>query len=205
MMANIHYLEMFKDSITLVILMFCSILSITFTLERWWFFHKATIDGDALLANVRKLMEGGKTDVAIAQCKKSFAPIAQVVHYGLLHRKRSRLELDELLGSKRLEERLRMEHYLVVLGKMGNTAPFIGLFGTVVGIIKAFRDLALAGAGGPAVVAGGISEALVATAAGMAVAIPAVVVYNYFMRKVKNLSVEMEVVSARLMVMLAAK
>ncbi len=205
MMGNIQYLEMFRDSFTLVILMLCSIVSIAFTLERLWFFWKATINGDKLLANVRKLIEGGKTEQAVALCKKNFAPVAQVVHYGLLHRKRSRLELDELLGSKRLEERLRMEHYLVVLGTMGNTAPFIGLFGTVVGIIKAFRDLALAGAGGPAVVAAGISEALVATAAGMAVAIPAVVVYNYFMRKVKNLSVEMEVVSARLMVMLGAK
>ena len=98
-----------------------------------------------------------------------------------------------------------MERYLVVLGTMGNTAPFIGLFGTVIGIIKAFRDLALAGAGGPAVVAKGIAEALVATAGGLAVAIPAVIVYNYFMRKVKDRSVEMEVVSARLLVLLGAK
>ena len=98
-----------------------------------------------------------------------------------------------------------MERYLGILGTMGNTAPFVGLFGTVVGIIKAFRDLALSGAGGPAVVAKGIAEALVATAAGMAVAIPAVVVYNFFMRKVKVLSVEMEVYSARFLVMLGAK
>ena len=95
-----------------------------------------------------------------------------------------------------------MERYLVVLGTMGNTAPFVGLFGTVVGIIKAFRDLALAGAGGPAVVAKGIAEALVATAGGLAVAIPAVIVYNFFQRRVKSLSVEMEVVSSRLLVML---
>ena len=84
-------------------------------------------------------------------------------------------------------------------------APFIGLFGTVIGIIKAFQELALAGSGGPAVVAKGIAEALVATAAGMAVAIPAVIIYNFYMRKVKNISVEMEVVSSRLLVMLGAK
>jgi biopolymer transport protein ExbB len=204
-MGEIAYLEMFKESFTLIILFFCSILSITFTLERWWFFRKANVDGDKLLGSVRKLLEGGKADQAIAQTQKNPSPLAQVISYGLLHRKRTRGEWDELVGSKRLEERLRCEHYLVVLGTMGNTAPFIGLFGTVVGIIKAFRDLALAGSGGPAVVAKGIAEALVATAAGMAVAIPAVVVYNYYMRRVKNISVEMEVISSRLMVMLGVK
>ncbi|MFH2205024.1 MAG: MotA/TolQ/ExbB proton channel family protein [Elusimicrobiota bacterium] len=204
-MGEIAYLEMFKESFTLVILLFCSILSITFTIERWWFFRKASVDGDKLLANVRKLLEAGKADQAISSTGNDPSPLAQVVSYGLVHRKRSRVELEELLGAKRLMERLRLERFLVVLGTMGNTAPFIGLFGTVVGIIKAFRDLALAGSGGPAVVAKGIAEALVATAAGMAVAIPAVIVYNFFMRKVKNLSVEMEVVSSRLMVMLGAK
>ena len=128
-----------------------------------------------------------------------------MVHYGLLHRARPRHELEELLSSKRLEERLKLERFLVVLGTMGNTVPFIGLFGTVMGIIQAFRDLALAGAGGPAVVAKGIAEALVATAGGLAVAIPAVIVYNFFMRKVKSLSVDMEVVSVRFLVMVGSK
>ena len=92
-----------------------------------------------------------------------------------------------------------------VLGTLGNISPFIGLFGTVVGIIKAFRDLALAGTGGPAVVARGIAEALVSTAAGLLVAIPAVIIYNYFTRRVKAVSVKMEVASTRLIVLLGAK
>ncbi|MFA5139441.1 MAG: MotA/TolQ/ExbB proton channel family protein [Elusimicrobiota bacterium] len=202
MPTNIDFLAIFKESFTLVILFFCSILSITFTIERWWYFRKARADGDALLAAVRKLLEAGKSKEALATCQSNPAPVAQVVHYGLLHGSRSRLELEELLSSKRLEERLKMEKFLVVLGTMGNTAPFIGLFGTVIGIIKAFQSLAMAGNAGPAVVAKGIAEALVATAGGLAVAIPAVIVYNYFMRRVKNLSVEMEVVSSRLLVML---
>jgi len=204
-MGEIHFLEIFKESFTLVILLFCSILSVAFTLERWWFFRKARTDGNRALAGVAKLLQAGKAEQAEAACKKETASVYQVLHYGLMHRSRSRLELEELLASKRLEERLRLEKFLVVLGTMGNTAPFIGLFGTVVGIIKAFRDLALAGAGGPAVVAKGIAEALVATAGGLAVAIPAVIVYNYFMRKVKDVSVEMEVVSSRLLVLLGAK
>ncbi|TPW17733.1 MAG: biopolymer transport protein ExbB [Elusimicrobia bacterium] len=204
-MNEIDYLAIFKESFTLVILMFCSMISVAFALERWWFFRKAEVDGDELLTSVRKLLEAGKADQAQAACIKHPSPIARVIHYGLVNRGHSRVELEELLSTKRAEEKLRMESYLAVLGTMGNTAPFVGLFGTVVGIIKAFRDLAAAGGGGPTVVAKGIAEALVATAGGLAVAIPAVVCYNYFQRRVKTLSVEMEVYSTRLLVMMGSK
>jgi biopolymer transport protein ExbB len=204
-MPDINVLNVLKESFTLVILIFCSMLSIAFTIERWWYFRKADVDGDTLLAGVRKLLEAGKIDQAMATLAKNPAPVAQVVHYALANRSHSRSELEDLLATKRLEERTKMERYLSILGTLGNTAPFIGLFGTVVGIIRAFQDLALSGQGGPAVVAKGIAEALVATAGGMAVAIPAVIIFNYFMRKVKTISVMMEVSSARFLIMLGAK
>jgi len=204
-MGEISYLEIFKESFTLVILLFCSIISISFAIERWWYFHKAKGSGDALLAMVGKLLQAGKPDQAMANIKKDKKAVARVIEYGLVHRARSRDQIEDLLATKRLEERLKLEKFLVVLGTLGNTVPFIGLFGTVVGIIKAFGDLAAAGSGGPAVVAAGIAEALVATAGGLAVAIPAVIIYNYFMRKVKDTSVEMEVTSARFVVMLGVK
>lgn len=204
-MGEINYLEIFKESFTLVILLFCSVVSVALALERFMFFRKAQADGDKVLQHVANLLQAGKAEQALSETKKNPAAVSQVVHYGLLHRARPRHELEELLASKRLEERLKLEKFLVVLGTMGNTVPFVGLFGTVVGIIKAFRDLALAGSGGPAVVAKGIAEALVATAGGLAVAIPAVIVYNLFMRRVKSLSVDMEVVSARFLVMTGAK
>ncbi|MFA6004271.1 MAG: MotA/TolQ/ExbB proton channel family protein [Elusimicrobiota bacterium] len=205
MLGDVNFLAIFKDSFTLVILAFCSMLSISFMLERWLTFRKAQTSVDALLTHVHKLLQDGKAEAAQQYCHKHPAAAAQVVHYGLIHAARSRRDLDDLLQTKRLEERLRLERYLGVLGTLGNIAPFIGLFGTVVGIIKAFRDLALAGGGGPAVVAKGIAEALVATAAGLMVAIPAVIIYNYFMRKVKAISVDMEVASTRLAVMLGSK
>jgi biopolymer transport protein ExbB/TolQ len=206
-MNEISYADILKDSFTLVILFFCSMLSVAFTIERWIYFRKATREGryDALLTEVRKLLEGGKAEQAMASLARKFSPVPQVILYGLQHRGLDKASLEELLATKRLEERLKMERFLSVLGTLGNTAPFIGLFGTVVGIIKAFRDLALSGTGGPTVVAKGIAEALVATAGGMAVAIPAVILYNYFMRKVKTLSAAMEVASARLVVMLGAR
>ena len=205
MLGDNSMLLMLKESFTLIILAFCSVLNITFMIERWWTIRRAQGSGDAILAHVHKLLQEGKAEAAQQYCNKNGSAVAQVIGYGLLHSGRPRRDLDELLASKRLEERLKLERYLGVLGTLGNVAPFIGLFGTVVGIIKAFQDLALAGGGGPAVVARGIAEALVATAAGLVVAIPAVIIYNYFMRKVKSLSVEMEVASTRLMVMLGSK
>jgi biopolymer transport protein ExbB len=202
---EINYLHMFRDSFTLIILSFCSMLSITFMIERWWYYRKAEAKADDVLAHVHKLLESGKTDAAQSWAQKNPAAVAQVVSYGLLHANRSRRDLEELLQTKRLEERMKLERWLAVLGTLGNTSPFIGLFGTVVGIIKAFKDLALAGGGGPSVVAAGIAEALVATAAGLLVAIPAVIIYNYYQRRLKQISVDMEVASTRLVVMLGAK
>lgn len=204
-MGEMSLLAIFKESFTLVILLGCSLLSITFTIERWLYLRRAQGSGDPVLSHIHKLLENGKMTEAQAYCHKQSSAAAQVIGYGLLHSGRPRHDLEELLASKRMEERLKLDRYLAVLGTMGNIAPFIGLFGTVVGIIKAFRDLALAGGGGPSVVAKGIAEALVATAAGLLVAIPAAILYNYFMRKVKFISTDMEVASTRLLVMLGVK
>ncbi|MBI4375957.1 MAG: MotA/TolQ/ExbB proton channel family protein [Elusimicrobia bacterium] len=202
---EIDYLVMFRDSFTLIILLFCSIISISFMLERWWYFRKAQGNAEEIMAHVNKLIEGGKGEQAVSWLQKHPSAVSQVLHYGLIHSGRSRRDLEELLQTKRLEERLKLERFLGVLGTLGNISPFIGLFGTVVGIIKAFQDLALAGGGGPSVVAKGIAEALVATAAGLLVAIPAVIIYNYFMRRVKTIMVDLEVASTRLLVMLGVK
>ena len=205
-MGDIHILQLFKESFTLVIMLFLSVLSVTFALERWWYFRGASAKADEVLGGVRKHLEGAKdASAAAAWCQKHPSGVAQVVAYGLVHAGRSRKDLEELLLSKLKEERLKFERFLPILGTLGNISPFIGLFGTVVGIIKAFRDLAASGTGGPSVVAQGIAEALVSTAAGLLVAIPAAILYNYFMGRLKKQTVEMEVASARLIVMLGAK
>ncbi|OGS12627.1 MAG: hypothetical protein A3J70_13285, partial [Elusimicrobia bacterium RIFCSPHIGHO2_02_FULL_61_10] len=148
---------------------------------------------------VGAMLEAGDLKQAQSLCQSIKSPVARLAHYALLQHGRSRAEIEELMESKKLEERVKMERYLGVLGTLGNTAPFIGLFGTVLGIIRAFEDLALSGSGGPTVVAKGIAEALVATAAGLAVAIPAVIAYNYFVKKVKVISTEMDVMGIRLL------
>ncbi len=205
-MENINYLAVFKDSFTLIILLFCSLLSFTFAFERYFYFRKARQKKmDDFLAHISGMLKKGEIEKALDYTAKGDSPVARLFHYALQNRHMARRDLEELLATKRQEERLSLERNLGVLGTMGNIAPFIGLFGTVIGIIKAFRDLALSGSGGPTVVAKGIAEALVATAGGLAVAIPAVILYNYFMRKTKVISSELEIFSARLIIMLEVK
>ena len=202
---GLNFLAILRESFTLIILLFCSFLSVTFMIERWWYFRKAAPKGEDLLTEVKKLLEAKQYQEAANLCKKNPSVLAHLVYYGIANYNHSRQDLGELLDTKRQEERLKLERFLGILGTLGNIAPFIGLFGTVVGIIKAFRDLALSGTGGPSVVARGIAEALVSTAAGLLVAIPAVIAYNYFTRRIKQLSVQMEIASTRLLVMLQTK
>ncbi len=124
---------------------------------------------------------------------RSDASSAAAVAYAVLQNlKTTKLEVEECLNIILSEEKLNLERRLVLLASIGSTAPFIGLFGTVLGIIHAFHSLAVNVKGGPAVVMGGISEALVTTAAGLFVAIPAVIAYNYFVKRIRTVIVQSE-------------
>jgi len=106
-------------------------------------------------------------------------------------------DLDQLSTERRFEEMERLKGMLWVLGTVASSAPFIGLFGTVVGIVKAFHSMAIMGSGGFAVVAGGISEALVATALGLFVAIIALISYNYFQVRLDRIEAALTIGSTR--------
>jgi biopolymer transport protein ExbB len=183
----------------------CSILAVSFMVERFLFYRRGKVDSTRFLSKIKMSLENDNFQEAISACERDHSPVAAVIRVGLLNAKLAYHQLQELLTATREEEKVKLERYLGVLGTLGNSCPFIGLFGTVVGIIKAFHDLAASGSGGPTVVAAGIAEALVSTAAGLAVAIPCVVVFNYFMRKVKNMDVEMEVTAKRFMTILSSR
>jgi biopolymer transport protein ExbB/TolQ len=204
-LGNIDFVQIFRSSFTLMILLVCSILAVAFMVERFLFYRRAKVDSTRLLSRIKMAMESDNYQEAVSICERDRSPVASVLRVGLMNYKLPYHQLQELMTATREEERVKLERYLGVLGTLGNSCPFIGLFGTVVGIIKAFHDLAASGSGGPTVVAAGIAEALVATAAGLAVAIPCVMFFNYFMRKVKNMDVEMEVTSKRFLTILSAK
>ncbi len=179
-----------KGAIATYPLILMSIISVTVVLERLWSLKNI---GSITLRIAESLLEPikkGQRDLAIAICKQnSQSPVARIF-LNVLEREGSQgLDTASTLATEAMfEETQKLKKHLWILGTVASSAPFIGLLGTVVGIIKSFESMAVAGTGGFAVVAAGISEALVATALGLAVAIIAVIFYNYFQTRIATLN-----------------
>jgi biopolymer transport protein ExbB len=163
-----------------------SIISIAVMLERTLYFATHGLpDSDGVLL---KLAKGDLAQVKSLVANRQGME-ASILREGLEWAERGPDSVQEVIDATMAVQRPRYERFLSILGTLGSNTPFIGLFGTVLGIIKAFKDLGLSGAKGAEVqstVMAGISEALVATAVGLAVAIPAVIGYNVLQRAVKN-------------------
>jgi len=160
-----------------------SVASLAVMFERGWVFFRHRFDEDTFVSQIEPLLQQRGWPQALNLCKESRAFEPQVLRAGLTQIFRGKDAVQEAMEGERIRVGLVLEKRLSFLGTLGANAPFIGLFGTVLGIIHAFKDLALTeGGGGPAVMAG-IAEALVATAVGLLVAIPAVVMYNLFHRR----------------------
>lgn len=183
------------------ILIICSLVSIAVVVERYFFFKKNNINTPELLTRVRKGLETNKEELLRGR-RKEDSCVATVVNMGLMNRHMPLKELEEILNVTQIKQKFRLERNLGVLGTLGPTAPFIGLLGTVFGIIEAFKGLAGSGANAANNVAVGISEALVATAAGLAVAIPAVIFYNMFSKKSKKILADMDAASRELLLLI---
>ena len=163
-----------------------SIVSFAIMIERAYYFLTHTVDVESLASDLRRVLAKGSDADVRARVKASDSTEMTVVSAGLDEVERGVDSVAEAMVGQKARERMRLERNLAFLGTLGNNAPFIGLFGTVLGIIRAFHDLSGNQAGGVAVVMAGISEALVATAVGLMVAIPAVVGFNYFNRRVRQ-------------------
>ena len=178
-----------KGAIATYPLILLSIISVTVVLERLWSLKNM---GSVTLRITESLLEPikkGQRDLAIAICKQNSQSPAARIFLNVLERGSQGLDTASTLATEAMfEETQKLKKHLWILGTVASSAPFIGLLGTVVGIIKAFESMAVAGTGGFAVVAAGISEALVATALGLAVAIIAVIFYNYFQTRISTLN-----------------
>jgi biopolymer transport protein ExbB len=172
------------------LLVVCSIVSFAIMIERGFYFLTHGVDVEALGSELRRLLSKGHLSEARARFKANNTTEMIVIAAGLEEIERGTEAVAEAMYGQKARERMRLERNLAFLGTLGNNAPFIGLFGTVLGIIRAFHELsgnqAGGGQGGAAVVMAGISEALVATAVGLMVAIPAVIGFNYFNRRVRQ-------------------
>jgi len=169
----------------LYLLLVLSVISLGIALERVLHFWRRRED----LIGLRHALDAhlASNEVGEARARLSASPshVAAVVLRGLDAMPRGAPAVEEIVASATQLERLQMERGLAFLGTLGNNAPFIGLFGTVLGIIRAFRDLSLNTSAGSAAVMAGIAEALIATAVGLLVALPAVAIFNSFQRTIR--------------------
>ncbi len=183
-----------------------SVVSVAIMLERGWFYLSLRDDLSALQSRFREALRKGDFDKARKSLQDSPSAEAAVVLAGMDEADRGSQAAEEaMLGAKALQK-MRLERRLAFLGTLGNNAPFIGLFGTVIGVVQAFEGLASesteaaqASSGAPQVVMAAIAEALVATAVGLAVAIPAVVAFNYYQRHSRAILANTEALSRVLM------
>jgi biopolymer transport protein ExbB len=175
------------------LLVVLSVVSVTIMVERAAFFWRRRLDAAKLATELEPLLRAGDVRDAQTLVKGSNAMEAIVVAAGLAEVHRGVHAASEAMLSAKGRERLQLESRLMVLGTLGNNAPFIGLLGTVLGIIKASHELTAAQAAGQTAASaamGGIFEALVATAVGLFVAIPAVMAFNFFQRLVRTRSLQ---------------
>jgi biopolymer transport protein ExbB len=178
-----------KGAIATYPLILLSIVSVAVVFERLWSLRNigsATLRvTDSILEPIKK----GQRDLAIAICKQNSQCPAGRIFLNILDREAAGLEVANNIATEAMfEETQKLKKHLWILGTVASSAPFIGLLGTVIGIIKSFESMAIAGTGGFAVVAAGISEALVATALGLGIAIIAVIFYNYFQTQISTLN-----------------
>ncbi|MBI3178784.1 MAG: MotA/TolQ/ExbB proton channel family protein [Deltaproteobacteria bacterium] len=169
----------------LYVLLILSVVSIAITIERALHFSQRSASLDALHNAVGAELAAGRIDEARRLLGDGRSHVATIVLSGLSALPRGAAAVEETMAGITQVERLKMERGLAFLGTLGNNAPFVGLFGTVLGIIRSFRDLSAQVTDTSAVMAG-IAEALVATAVGLLVALPAVAVFNTFQRRIRK-------------------
>ena len=168
------------------VLVALSLVSVLIMIERGIFFSRRAPDVNALRLKLAEYLEEGDFQRAAELLKDNDAMESRVALFGLRHHERGVEAVEDLMSGAMATEKNRYERYLTFLGTVGNNAPFIGLFGTVLGIIGAFANLADGSEEAARLVMAAISEALVATGVGLLVAIPAVIAFNVFKSRMKK-------------------
>jgi biopolymer transport protein ExbB len=176
----------------------CSIFALGIFLERLWTYIKVRRELRELAFQVEPLVAKNLNEEAFALCLKSDSPLAKVFLAALRAAGRSRDQIKAVVEETGRREAAPLQRFLGLLGTIATISPLLGLLGTVLGMIRAFNVIATQGMGTPATLGGGISEALITTAAGMTVAIPVILAHRYLTSRLDQLSIEMEEYSLRL-------
>ncbi|MCK5876509.1 MAG: MotA/TolQ/ExbB proton channel family protein [Candidatus Marithrix sp.] len=180
-------------------LILCSVLATAITIERFWFLRKKNIVPKNLVPQVWKWVKTNKLDKQKIAILRNHSPLGQILAAGLINRHHSRAMMKISIEEASGQVVHSLEKYLNTLGTIAEIAPLLGLLGTVTGMIRMFAAVSEVGLGNPAVLSGGLSEALITTAAGLTVAIPAFIFYRYFRSLVDELIMSMEQEAVRML------
>jgi len=170
----------------------CSIVAVAIVLERLWTLQQRRVVPPDLTRRVWQLVEAGQVNDKVIAALHENSPMGKLLATGLANRHRPREVLMERLEDAGRHVIHDLDRFLNTLGTIAGVSPLLGLLGTVMGIIKAFTAISQGGVGDPKLLSGGISEALVTTAAGLCVAIPALIAYRYLRGRVDDVVVQME-------------
>lgn len=176
----------------------CSVLAVWVIVDRAFHLRRGRVMEPEIVAVIDSLEEPGDVPLARSVCDKHPGPFAAIVRVALDHRDRPREELRELIEDQGRQEVAALERGLGLLETVAAIAPLLGLLGTVFGMIQVFEVVSLQGVGQAQSLSGGISQALITTAAGLSIGIPALVAYNYFSGKAERLVLDMEAHTNRL-------
>ena len=190
-----------QGGIAMYPLLLASILVFGISLERIRAMARAGRADAALLEPLRRLLAGGQTNEASALCAAQPGPLARLVASSLSLTKTSPAQRQKALERAVTRETTHLERYMSVIATIASVSPFVGLLGTVLGIMRAFRDMGIAGSAGGATVAAGIAEALITTATGLFVAIVAVIAYNHLTTWAQGLTTSAQLDAEELLAM----
>lgn len=185
---------------TMYILLLFSILSFAIIIERYLYYRRRSkVKRETFMMGIAKECKKGDVKKALEICENIDTPFSAVTSSGLNLYGHNEVFISNTMERQITVETAKLERFTSIVGTIGSTAVYIGLFGTVLGIMRAFHDISKGGSGGINVVINGISEALVCTAAGLCVAVPAVIAYNYFIKKVDSFITDMELCASETM------
>jgi len=193
MFGGLPIFEMYTRSFSMWALTLASIVALTFCIERWRYFHKGRDNISDFTSRISEKVENGQFSECLKDCGERGTPASRVIKEGLKNYTNDETTVRELMTNAISKERMKFENNIGIIGTVSHISPLLGLFGTITGIIRSFHDIAVTGSGGSSVVAMGVAEALVTTATGIIIAVPCVIVYNYFVRRVTIINSELEI------------
>ena len=170
-----------------------SVFALAIIIERFWTLQRSRIFPDPFLIRMDEMMKSGRKAEALSACRENESTIARIMTAGLENTDRPRAEVHESLQLAGRKETSFLSRWIGALGAIAAMEPLMGLLGTVLGLIEAFKEVErLKVVGNPSVVAAGVWQALITTAAGLMIAIPTYAFYRYFRSKVSGMVMEME-------------